>query len=245
MSLKATAARQLNTIIRPLNFQVIPGRSTDPAVKTFISARKTITAARKEGLSVGAYVDKYNAEPGATQDAVTEMLKLADLGDKCDVVCEVGPGTGRYAVEVIKALRPRTYEVYETALDWLPTLRSLPGAVVRPADGRSLALTPNASVDLVHAHKIFVYIEFYASVGYLAEMARVVKPGGVVAFDAVTDPCLDEETVALWANGGTVYRAFPRDWTIAFMRRRGLELLGSHFTPLPPGKSELLVFRQT
>lgn len=30
------------------------------------------------------------------------------------------------------------------------------------------------------------------TVGYLREMARVVRPGGVVAFDVVTENCMDE-----------------------------------------------------
>ncbi|MCW2936109.1 MAG: hypothetical protein JWM19_7071 [Actinomycetia bacterium] len=132
----------------------------------------------------------------------------------------------------------------DTARDWLPTLRQLPNVVVRPADGHTLAATPDGSVDLVHSHKTLVYIDIYVVVGYLAEMARVARPGGIVAFDLVTEPCLDERTVGIWAEEGTIYHPAPREWTVGFLRRRGLTLLGSHFTPLPPGKAELLVFRR-
>jgi SAM-dependent methyltransferase len=244
VSARHQLAHYVNSAIRPLNFQVIPGTSPDPAVKTFIPARKTIAAARKAGLTVGAYVDKHHSEPGATQDAVQAMIKLGGLTDDCDVVCEIGPGTGRYAEEVIRALRPGAYEIYETARDWMPSLRELPKVVVRPADGHTLAATSDQSVDLVHSHKTFVYLNFYVVVGYMAEMARVVRPGGVVAFDLVTEPCLDEETVGRWAKDGTIYHPAPRDWVLDFMRRRGLELQGSHLIPLPPGKAELLVFRR-
>lgn len=172
------------------------------------------------------------------------MLDLSGLVGKCDVVCEIGPGTGRYAVEVINALHPRAYEIYETARDWLPTLRQLPNVVIRDCDGHTLTQTPDRSVDLVHAQKLFVYVEFYVMAGYLSEMARVVRPGGTVAFDIVTEPCLDEDTIRNWAREGTIYRPVPRAWTVQFMRRRGLTLRGSHFTPLPPGEAELLVFRR-
>lgn len=244
MSLKYAVAKRVNNAVRPMGFQVVRGFSTDPAIRTFISARKTIAGARREGLSVGAYIDKYNAEPGATQAAVRELIKIGELTEACDVVCEIGPGTGRYAVEVINALHPSTYEIYETARDWMPTLRQLPNVVVRPADGHTLASTPDQSVDLVHTHKTFVYLEFFAVVGYLAEMIRVVRPGGVVAFDLVTEPCLDERTVALWAKDGTIYRPVPREWVLQVLRKQNLELLGSHFTPLPTGRAELLIFRR-
>lgn len=171
------------------------------------------------------------------------MLELGKVQEGCDV-CEIGPGSGRYAVKIIEMLHPRTYEIYESARDWIPTLRALPNAVIRDCDGRTLAQTKDASVDLVHAQKVFVYIEFYASMGYLEEMVRVVRPGGIVAFDILTEDCLDEETVRAWVRQGSFYRPFPKDWTIEFMQRRGLDFVGSHFSPLPPGRAELLVFRR-
>lgn len=243
MSLRSTAAKPLNIMLRPLRVQLIPGRWTDPAVSSFIPARQTIAAARKAGLSVGAYIDQKFAEPGTTEAAVEATLNMAKL-DKYDTVLEIGPGTGRYAEKVIAAVRPSRYEIYETAHDWLPHLSQLPNAVVRQCDGRTLAQTPDASVDLVHAQKLFVYVHFYVVAGYLAEMARVVRPGGAIAFDIVTEECLDDETVALWAREGTIFRPVSRSWTIDYLDRRGLTLAGSHFTPLPEGKSELMVFHR-
>jgi len=88
------------------------------------------------------------------------MFKLGDLHDKCGTVCEIGAGSGRFAEEVIAALHPDRYEICETARDWLPWLSRLPGAVIQKCDGRTLSQTPDGSIDLVHAHKVFVYIEF-------------------------------------------------------------------------------------
>jgi ubiquinone/menaquinone biosynthesis C-methylase UbiE len=231
-------------MLRPLRVQLVPGTSTDPAVETFIPARKTIAAAQKAGLSVGAYIDQTFAEPGATAAVVRAMLELADLPEKCETVCEIGPGTGRFAEEVIAAVHPNAYEIYETATDWIPHLRQLPNVVVRDCDGHTLSQTPDASVDLVHAQKTFVYLEFYAVAGYLAEMARVVRPGGAAAFDIVSEPCLDDATVETWARVGTIFRPISRTWVVDFLQRQGLTLRGSHFTPLPVGRSEVLVFRR-
>lgn len=244
MSLRTKLAKPVNDVLRPLHVQLVPGTSPDPAIKDFLPARKTIAAAQKAGLPVGAYIDRTFAQPGATPQTVQGMLKLADLGDQCGTVCEIGPGSGRFAEEIIAALSPDRYEIYETARDWLPWLSRLPNAVIQECDGHTLSQTPDASVDLVHAQKVFVYCEFFTTAGYLEEMARVVRPGGAVAFDIVTEACLDDETVRQWVRTASFYRPVPRAWAVEFMRRRGLILCGSYFSPLPPGTTELLVFRR-
>ena len=128
----------------------MPGTSPDPTIKDYIPARKTLAAAQKAGLSVGAYIDRTFAQPGATPQTVQAMLKLADLGDKCRTVCEIGAGSGRFAEEIIPALSPDRHEVYETASDWLPWLSKLPNVVLQDCDGHTLSRTPDGSVDLVH-----------------------------------------------------------------------------------------------
>jgi phospholipid N-methyltransferase len=244
VSVRARLAKPLNDVLRPLHVQLVSGNSPDPAIQDYIPARKTIAAAQKAGLPLGAYIDQTFAEPGTAPNTVKAMLELADMHDKCETVCEIGPGSGRYAQEVIAALHPDAYEIYETAGDWLRYLRKLPSGVIRDCDGHTLSPTRSGSVDLVHAHKVFVYIPFYATAGYLEEMARVVRPGGAVAFDIITEACLDDKTVKAWMKRGTFYRPISRVWAVEFLQRRGLTLRGSYFAPLPPGTTELLVFRR-
>jgi SAM-dependent methyltransferase len=244
MTAKARAAKAVNSGLRPLRVQVIPASSTNPAVQTFLSARKTLAAARRSGLSVSDYIDQTFAEPGVTAATVKAMLHLGGLQGQVDRVCEIGPGSGRYMEKVIESLHPKTYEVYETADDWVRHLRDFPAALIRPPDGRTLSSTATASVDLVHAQKVFVYLDFWTTAKYLDEMARVVRPGGTVAFDIVTEECLDEATLAYWMEHGSIYRLVPRAWAIDFLSSRGLSYVGHHFPVLPPGTSELMVFRR-
>ncbi len=244
MSIRSSLAKPVNDMLRPFRVQLVAGTSSNPAIKDYLPARKLIGEAGKAGLPLGAYMDQTYAKPHATPDTVRAMLELADL-DVCDTVCEIGPGSGRYAEEVIAARHPARYEIYETARDWLPWLSQLPNAIMHDADGRTLAQTPDHSVDLVHSHKLFVYTEFFATAGYFEEMARVVRPGGAVAFDIVTEDCMDDETIRQWVEVSSFYRPVPRVWVIDFMKRRGLTLCGSHFPPLPPGTAELMVFRYT
>ena len=168
------------------------------------------------------------------------MLELANIYDKCGTVCEIGPGSGRFAEEIIAAVHPDRYEMYETARDWLPHLSQLPNAVLRACDGHTLSETADGSVDLVHAQKVFVYLAFHATAGYLAEMARVVRPGGAVAFDIVTEDCLNEETVKTWVREASFYKPVPRTWAVDFMQRRGLSWpsrTSSRCLPAPPSCS--------
>jgi len=246
MSLKGFVQRWVNNALRPFGVQVIRGWSTDPAILQFLSAKKIIAGAKRAGVSVGDYLDAYSAGPGATEDAVAAMLNLAQLKGPVDRVCEIGPGSGRYGEKVAAALQPDVYEIYETAKDWLPHLReTLPNLVVQPADGHTLSATESGTVDLVHAHKLFVYIPFITTAGYLDEMARVVRPGGIVAFDIITEDCVDEDVVKSWiAQNSTIYWVTPRTWTIELLKRRGLTLLGNHKQPLSEGRTELLVFRK-
>jgi ubiquinone/menaquinone biosynthesis C-methylase UbiE len=244
VSLRSDVGAWANRLLRPLNVQVISGTSTDPAIKNYIPARKTIAAARSAGLSVSAYIDKIHVQPGATAAVVKEMLAIAGLSGRCEAVCEIGAGSGRFAEEVIAALHPDRYEIYETARDWVPYLRKLPNAILHDSDGHSLASTRDASMDLVHAQKVFSYLPFYASAGYITEMARVVRPGGTVVFDAVTEECLDETMIRTWVRFGSIHQPVPREWLLSFLAERYLMLAGSFFTPLPPGKAEVLVFHK-
>jgi len=43
---------------------------------------------------------------------------------------------------------------------------------------------------------------------------------------------------------GSLFHPIPREWVLSFLAARHLTLAGSFFTPLPPGKAEVLVFRK-
>ncbi|WP_312858126.1 class I SAM-dependent methyltransferase [Pseudonocardia pini] len=193
---------------------------------------------------MGDYIDQTFATPGTTARTVAEMLRLGGL-TSARRVCEIGPGTGRYSEKVIEALHPETYLIYETATDWWPHLRALPHAVVQPCDGHTLTPTPTASIDLVHAQKVFVYLPFETVMGYVDDMIRVARPGGVIAFDVITEECLTDDLVTAWIAAGTIYRPVPREWLIEYLGRHGVHFRGSCLVRLVEGRTELLVFRKS
>ena len=242
MEVAHLARDAVNRSLKPLGVQVVRGTSSAEGAKSFIRAKPTIAAARRSGLPVGDYIDRTFAQPGATGAAIACIVDTAHLSGPLRRVCEIGPGTGRYTRETMQRLSPQEYEIYETADDWVRYLSTWPRVVVRPCDGSSLAATSSGSVDLVQAHKVLVYLEFWTVVGYLNEMARVVRPGGVVAFDVITERSLTDDVVARWHEERSIFRPLPRQWVIDYLGRRGVCLLGRGPTPLPFGESELLVF---
>jgi phospholipid N-methyltransferase len=247
MSVRHSLQAGVNKALRPAGFQLVRGHSADPAISAFLPAKRIVKQANQAGQSVGDFLDSYSAEPGSTAQTVDALLELSGLTN-AERVCEIGPGSGRYSTRILSALRPSSYEVYETAPDWIAYLRQeLPSLVFRPADGRTLGSTPSASVDLVHTHKLLGYIPFVTALGYLDEMARVVRSGGTVAFDMITDDCLDDSTTKVWLTEPdrmTIYSVAPRAWLAGFLAHRDLALVGGRFVPLSGGRTELLVFRR-
>ena len=244
MSAQKKLQTAVNGALRPLGVQIVRGRSADPSVQPFVSARKTLTAARRAHLSVCDYLETVHHESGATQASVDAMIRFGELVAPVERICEIGAGTGRYAEKLIERLQPSHYEVYETAKDWLPHLRSIGGLEIEPADGRSLAATADGSVDLVHANKVFVYLPFPAVVGYLEEMVRVARMGGAIAFDVVTEVCLNDQLVDSWSKEGTIFIPLPRSWLIDFMDRLGATLAGTLRVAMTTATTELMVFRR-
>jgi hypothetical protein len=245
MAALATLGETVNKVLGHANVQIVHARTTNPSVSPFISARRTIAEARRANAGLGDYIDAKSRQSGATTKTVATILRLAELDGRPGLrICEIGPGSGRYAEKIIAALHPVEYQVYESAGDWLPRLRTLPQVVIQRCDGRHLAGTSSGSIDLVHADKVFVYVPFHVTLSYLDEMSRVVRIGGTVAFDVVTERCLDKGTVDEWIRDGTIYTPAPRRWTIRHLASRGLRLMGSELIPMTGHHTELLVFRK-
>jgi SAM-dependent methyltransferase len=215
-------------------------------LQEFLPLKETIEAAKKEGIALGDYIEKKYSNPGTTQKTIEQMLALDVFIKKIDRVCEIGPGSGRYLEKILPICHPSHYEVYETSKDWRQWLVKTYGVIARKTDGRTLADTPSSSIDLAQAHKVFVCTSFLTTCHYLAEMARVVRDGGKIVFDVVTEECLDDKTMEKWLDLTIDLDPYPALMTkqvaIDFLSKRGCSFIGSFFIPMKPGKTECLVF---
>lgn len=215
---------------------------------SFIPFERTMASARSAGLSVGDYVDAIlNRMPGSSQSTIDKMAAAGVFSAPLETIVEIGPGTGRYLEKTIHAARPKRYEIYETARPWADYLMETYDLVLQRTDGYSLGDTASASADLVHAHKVFSSVPFMVTCCYWREIARAVRPGGWVAFDIMTERCLEGDAMEKWASSGIRNGAFPavipRALATEFFGNRGFKLAASHIVPMQPGTTELLVFR--
>ena len=118
--------------------------------------------------------------------------------------------------------------------------------MARPADGASLAGTASGSVDLVQAHKVFPGTPLLVTLRYFREMARVASERGSIAFDAVTEPCMDERIIEQWMTKEAAYGYYPsmvpRQLVIDFFERRGFACKTAFIVPMEPGATECFGF---
>lgn len=243
-SYKRILLNAANSILSIVGFKMI---RLDKDFGSYISLRATIENAKKAGLSVSDYVEAKHNVLGTTQQTIAEMSKFGVFAHKIDRICEIGPGSGRYLEKTIRTCKPTFYEIYETSTDWAKWLAQTYRVISQPTDGQSLSHTPTCSIDLVHAHKVFPGVPVIAACHYFVEMVRVVREGGKVVFDILSEECLDESTLQRWFASGAQYAntMITKQYAIDFFCNRGFSLDGSFFVPMKPGITQYLIFTKT
>lgn len=237
-------------VLARTGFDIVRSTNNRGGVDDFIPLEATMRGARAAGLSVGDYIDEVmNGTPGATQSTIDELRVLGVFAENPATVLEIGPGSGRYLEKTLQECSPSRYEIYETATPWAHHLVDTFGVVAQPTAGCSLAPTPDRSVDLVQAHKVFNTVTFLCSLRYFLEMARVTRPGGRIVFDVLTETGLDPVTVGAWVTQGgeghdSYPAAIPRRTCVDLFRTLGCDLEASFLAPIGPGTTEVLVFQK-
>ncbi|MCQ4210900.1 methyltransferase domain-containing protein [Streptomyces longispororuber] len=247
---KGTAALRsgVKRLLGRAGFDIVRSTNNRGGVDDFLPFEATMRAARSAGLSVGDYIDDVmNGTPGATQSTIDALRALGVFSSAPDTVLEIGPGSGRYLEKTLKECAPGRYEIYETAEPWADYLVDTFGVVAQPTKGCSLAATPDASVDLVQAHKVFNTLTFLGTSRYFFEMARVTRPGGRIVFDAMTETCLAPDTMRTWATEGgdghdSYPAALPRRTCVDLFASLGCTLEASFLARMGVASTEVLVF---
>jgi SAM-dependent methyltransferase len=217
--------------------------TSDKSSLGYISAKETISAAEPEGLSVCDYVEKCWNQSGDTQRVIDQIASCGVFETKQPCVLEIGAGTGRYLEKVLAKCQPAKYESYETAQDWAEWLQARYPIVSHEADGVSLRQTRAHSVDLLHAHGVFVYLPFLVSYRYWKEIWRVMKNGGFVVFDIMCEDYLDERTVEKWLISEHNYPCFlSKDYVVSLFGKHGFGLVKTFTNRYGEGRSLYLVF---
>lgn len=246
LSIRRKIFDSVNRFLHPIGFELIRHRQYLSDYRSYIPLEETVKGAQKEGKSVGDYIDSTYGTLGSTQETVDQMEALRVFDAKVDRVCEIGAGSGRYLAKIIDRCSPLYYEVYETADEWAEWLTQNYPVTIQPTDGASLSATPDGSIDLVHAHKVLPGQPSLVILRYYAEMARIVRAGGKVVFDVVTEDCMQDETLAEWLRLPGAYQHYPclipKQYTIDFFCNKGFTFDGSFLIPMKPGLTNYLIF---
>jgi hypothetical protein len=218
--------------------------------RDYIPFEATLAEAQAAGLPVADYIEARYDQPGIARDTLRQMQSLGVFAQPIERVCEVGPGSGRYLRETLRLCSPSHYEIYETASRWEKwLLESYPNLLARQADGSTLCHTPSESIDLVHAHKVLPGQSFLTTCRYLTEMARVVRTGGKVVFDMVTEACMEPDLLEKWLLSGSGYQHYPNvmplGYATALLARHGLACDGLFFESMKPGVTQYMVLTKT
>lgn len=243
MGLKKRLLSWANRLLAPFRVSLV---SRWGLFENYIPLSRTEQDARKAGMSIGDYIDSKNNYLGATQETIDRVASFGVFDQPIIRVCEIGPGSGRYLEKIKVRCQPSSYEIYETAVDWRQRLVRLYGVTAWDANGSSLAQTPDRSVDLVHAHRVFEGLPVLTCLEYFSEAARVIRPGGWFFFDVLTEECLTSDLTKSWIDSGWrwIVSMFPKQFLVDRMKEEGLKFIGSFVLPMKPGVGEYLIFQK-
>jgi hypothetical protein len=169
----------------------------------FRPAKQTLRSARRSGLNLNEYIESLATDERyhGQRNRVVERI-LTYINGEIDVL-EIGSGTMRYSEYLASRSKINNYEIYETQKDWRDFAKVKPqldvkSLIIQLPNGRDLNDTKAESVDLVHAHGVFVYLTFLATVEYLADASRVLRKDGVLVFDIFDIADLDQTSIKDW-----------------------------------------------
>jgi ubiquinone/menaquinone biosynthesis C-methylase UbiE len=173
--------RFANRLLRPLGVEVARTRARQekPWDHTFRSGIQ----AERQGGDANAPVEAAWGKP----DWAGYFVPRVKPGD---VLCEIGPGLGRWTRLVLdRVSRAYLVDYSQTVCDYWRQRRDPRLTVIQSGNTRLTGI-PDQSVDLFLSLDVFVHLHLETFVGYLEEAFRVLKPGGIAVIDylAVTTP---------------------------------------------------------
>ena len=211
----------------------------------YINAEETITQAKKNQQSICDYLETLWNQKGATQLVIDNMIACGALQKQCKNILEIGTGSARYLEKIVKETSYTSYQSYEIQKDWADWIRTEYSVESIQSNGYSLHVTTDSSIDLLHAHGVFVYCPFLISMRYFYEMARVVKIDGHIVFDCFDESTMEGDDLISWLNSPEVYPVLiSRKLIINFFNLMGFHLMENFKNKYGHGYSHYYIFKK-
>jgi SAM-dependent methyltransferase len=163
-----------------------------------------LTEAQRQGMDVNDYEESqlgwYPAQP--LLEATTFPYLRED-----SIVCEVGPGTGRFSRLVVPRIPGGELHLVDHSAWMVRFLNSYfsgqPNVRVYLGEGHSLPFQRDGWIDVVFVAGTIIALKLATIQLYALDFARVLKPGGRVIFDYL-DPTTPEGWSHLHTDGRTL-----------------------------------------
>ena len=181
-----------------------------PAAADATAERIREVNTRYHDLAAGSYDAKWGIDFGETGRAQVESKlrkALGELPDRWDHALEIGAGTGYFSLNLMAEGRIDRLTVTDIAPGMLAALRANAAALdleveTVVADAEELPFA-DATFDLVLGHAVLHHIPDLNRAA--AEFARVLRPGGTVAFCG--EPSAHGDQIAAWPKRAAVTAA--------------------------------------
>lgn len=155
-------------------------RNLRPIV-TFQRGENDIALAKKKGITL----DELKANHiKITTERFDDIIDKGFIDPKrVSAICEIGAAWGAATRYLIDRYSPDDYHSYEIDTGWAQWLKDNLGVDSKQCDGETLSDTDDNSMDICVASSCLYFMPFAKQWSYLAEFARVLKPGGIVVFN--------------------------------------------------------------
>ncbi len=236
----------IKKIINKTGFDIVKNTTISKKKQgNYISCEETVKAAREQGLSVCDYVEKIWNQKGATQTVIDQMQKVGCF-DNIASVLEIGAGTGRYIEKILKqSSEIKNYMSYETAEDWAWWLEETYNITRREPDGYTLKSEADNSIDLIHAHGVFVYLPLIHSFKYFNEMLRVASKNSYIVFDFYPTQYFDIPMINKWIDAKHYYPVvLPNIIIDKLFNKNGFKLINSFDNKHGEGFSKYNIYKR-
>lgn len=173
-----------------------------------------------QGTSTGRWDEQEFLRTGVVEiERLVARLDELGVTPRRAAALDFGCGAGRLSHGLTSAgfEHVRGMDVSEPMLEKARELAGPDGCEFTRVDGPGLTGVPDASVDLVYSCRVLQHMAPELAESYIRDFFRVVRPGGVVAFQVPTSPTA--------TPAGLLLRVLPRP--VADRLRRGMEMHGT------------------
>ncbi len=186
--------------------------------------------------------ERGGRNPGAVEYVIAHIVQTWDNfrnGSPAKIL-EVGAGTGAYTRALRRHWTSGVMTIYELEPLWREYINRTADVITPECDGKSFHDTSERSIDLVHAHGVFVYLKPLEAFAYFDEIARVCAREGLVVFDFIPFETFSPQA---WFDSPHRYaQPLTRSSIVKYFEKLGLRLLLEFEKPWYPSPTLYLVF---